>query len=91
MDWNTDMSNIRHTIWIDRTTGTWGNTADLILVDPEIEGQHMDPEGGDDLTCISSLESFDSDFDIIRVAEDAYKNGHGMRLIALLQHYYQTR
>lgn len=73
-------------LFIDKVTGTWGDADDIVFVDPDVAGQHMDPEG-DDATCISTLESLDSDSEIIEIAEHSLKWGYGVSATEAISAY----
>lgn len=63
-------------VWIDKATGTWGtNVEDIVIVDLDMAGQHMDPEG-DEYTALATLED-GGDSTIIGVAEHALEYNYG--------------
>lgn len=62
-------------LWIDKNSGTWGQVdGELVVIDADIAGQHMDSEG-DEWTCVATLENA-SDSEIIEIAEHALHYGY---------------
>lgn len=65
-------------IWIDKDSGTWGvlHTGSLVVLDAARAGSEMDNDGGDEFTCLATLDNA-SDSEIIDVAQHALDYGYG--------------
>lgn len=75
------------TVFIDRVTGTWGMADDIVFVDADMAGQHMDPEG-DEYTCYATLDE-GSDSTITGVAWHSIEHDYGVSAPVVISAYKQ--